>query len=1071
MAQRVTGRSLCGGLLSSVVILWLLTTDTSGAGTRPQDSQVLGAGDHIEREIRGGESHSFRIRLAASQFLYMAVEQRGVDVAVAIAGPDGRSLLTVDSPNGTQGIEPVVLIAEVSGDYRLEVIVPLKQAATGKYEIRILALREAGAADREHVVASRAFEEARQVLRPQRTAATRRVAIEKYQQALAFFQTSGERYRAALTYGELGITYAELGEFRQAAEHFNQALRLYRELNDRYLEASALNNLGRVFDVLGEPQQALDIYGRALVLAHTQANRASEASILNNIGVIYNSLADWQRGLEYFHQARLLFQTLGDQRREAIALQNIGVAYRFLGDIERALEHYRRALALRKTVNDKAGEAETLSDIGYIYARQGRTQEALMQYQQALLLQRVIGNRLGEGQTFSYLGGAYLAAGEPARAREYFEQSLPLLRAAGDRRFEALATNNLGQALAAQGDSEQARARYTTALATFRELGDRQGEAQTLQGLARIAHAQGQFDEARRQLEAALTLFEDVRTRVSSPQLRASYLATRQDAYQLYVDLLMQQHRREPSAGNDAVALQISERARARGLLEMLTEANADIRQGVDARLIARERELAQQLNAKAERLTQRNIPAQLEALKKEVSQLEIEHEQVQSDIRRASPRYAALTQPQPLKLEEIQQQLLDKNSLLVEYSLGEERSYLWVAGKDSIASYELPKRALIEEAAKRVNDLLVARSLRPRNETPPQRITRIAEADAQLSEAAKRLSEMVLAPAAARLAGNRLLIVADGALQYVPFAMLPIAADKGDIVPLIVQNEIVTLPSASTLAVMRRELNGRQPAPKMLAVFADPVFAGDDERGKMGTIRPGNKPGGKGEVKAQATEVVAIGRNIVHEEEKSSDIASGKLLIPRLPYTRQEAERILAVTPNTANLKAIDFRASRALATGVELGQYRYLHFATHGLLDTENSKLSALVLSRVDEHGKPQDGFLRAHEIYNLNLPAELVVLSACQTGLGKEYKGEGLVGLTRGFMYAGAARVVVSLWNVNDKATADLMAKFYQRMLKDRQRPAEALRSAQVEMWRQKQWQSPYYWAGFVLQGEWK
>ncbi|MEP7340132.1 MAG: CHAT domain-containing protein [Acidobacteriota bacterium] len=1070
MVQRVTGRSLCGGLLSSVVILWLLTTATSGAGTRPQDSQVLGAGDHIEREIRGGESHSFRIRLAASQFLYMAVEQRGVDVAVTVAGPDGRSLLTVDNPNGTQGIEPVVLIAEVSGDYRLEVIVPLKQAAAGKYEIRILALREAGAADSEHVVASRAFEEARQVLRPQRTTAARRVAIEKYQQALAFFQTSGERYRAALTYGELGITYAELGEFRQAAEHFNQALRLYRELNDRYLEASALNNLGRIFDVLGEPQQALDIYGRALVLAHTQANRASEASILNNIGVIYNSLADWQRGLEYFHQALPLFQTLGDQRREAIALQNIGVAYRFLGDIERALEHYRQALTLRKTVNDKAGEAETLSDIGYIYARQGRTQEALMQYQQALLLQRVIGNRLGEGQTFSYLGSAYLAAGEPARAREYFEQSLPLLRAAGDRRFEALATNNLGQALAAQGDAEQALARYTTALATFRELGDRQGEAQTLQGLARVAHAQGQFDEARRQLEAALTLFEDVRTRVSSPQLRASYLATRQDAYQIYVDLLMQQHRREPSAGNDALALQISERARARGLLEMLTEANADIRQGVDARLIARERELAQQLNAKAERLTQRNISAQLEALKKEVGQLEIEHEQVQSDIRRASPRYAAITQPQPLKLEEIQQQLLDKDSLLVEYSLGEERSYLWVAGKDSIASYELPKRALIEEAAKRVNELLVARSLRPRNETPPQRVTRIAEADSQLSEAAKRLSEMLLAPAAARLAGNRLLIVADGALQYVPFAMLPIATGKGETVPLIVQNEIVTLPSASTLAVMRKELAGRQPAPKMLAVFADPIFASDDERSKSKAARLGSKSG-KIEPKAEAPETVASGRNIVHEEEKSSSLAGGKLLISRLPYTRQEADRILAVTPNTANLKAVDFRASRALATGAELGQYRYLHFATHGLLDTENPKLSALVLSLVDEDGKPQDGFLRAHEIYNLNLPAELVVLSACQTGLGKEYKGEGLVGLTRGFMYAGAARVVVSLWNVNDRATAELMPRFYQKMLKEGQRPAAALRWAQVEMWRQKQWAAPYYWAAFVLQGEWK
>ncbi len=166
-----------------------------------------------------------------------------------------------------------------------------------------------------------------------------------------------------------------------------------------------------------------------------------------------------------------------------------------------------------------------------------------------------------------------------------------------------------------------------------------------------------------------------------------------------------------------------------------------------------------------------------------------------------------------------------------------------------------------------------------------------------------------------------------------------------------------------------------------------------------------------------------------------------------------------------------MDFQASRTTVLSGDIGQYRYIHFATHGLLDSERPGLSALVFSMVDQQGKPQDGFLRANDIYNLKLPAELVVLSACQTGLGKDIKGEGLVGLTRGFMYAGAARVVVSLWNVNDKATAELMTKFYEKMLKQGQRPAAALRAAQVEMWKQKHWQSPYYWAAFTIQGEWR
>jgi CHAT domain-containing protein len=275
---------------------------------------------------------------------------------------------------------------------------------------------------------------------------------------------------------------------------------------------------------------------------------------------------------------------------------------------------------------------------------------------------------------------------------------------------------------------------------------------------------------------------------------------------------------------------------------------------------------------------------------------------------------------------------------------------------------------------------------------------------------------------------------------------------------PLIVDNEIVSLPSASAIAVQRKGLQGRKQAANGVAVIADPVFSNNDER-----LRSNVRIAAK---RQDQTDAVGGTRIIEHLADDS-----GKLAIRRLRFTRQEAEQILAVAPRATNFRAIDFQANRRTATGGELSKYRYVHFATHGYLDSERPDLSAIVLSLVDEQGKPQDGFLRAHEIYNLNLPAELVVLSACQTGLGKEIKGEGLVGLTRGFMYAGARRVVVSLWNVNDKATAEMMQHFYRGMLKARRTPAASLRAAQIEMWRQKQWQSPYYWAAFVLQGEWK
>jgi CHAT domain-containing protein len=312
-------------------------------------------------------------------------------------------------------------------------------------------------------------------------------------------------------------------------------------------------------------------------------------------------------------------------------------------------------------------------------------------------------------------------------------------------------------------------------------------------------------------------------------------------------------------------------------------------------------------------------------------------------------------------------------------------------------------------------------------------------------------------------LGGKRLLIVGDGALQYLPFGALPApeteeqrdgetrGQGKSAIRnPLIVEHEIVHLPSASALAVLRRELAERKPAARTVAVLADPVFSADDARVKSGA-------------KTQAG------------EESSSDLTRSmndvRGELGRLLLTRDEAEAILSVTPQTDGFGALDFRANRATAISEELSRYRIVHFATHGLLNSEHPELSGVVLSLVDEQGRTQDGFLRLHEIFNLRLPAELVVLSACQTGLGKEIKGEGLVGLTRGFMYAGAARVVASLWQVNDAATAELMKRFYRRMLKDGMRPAAALRAAQIEMWKKPQWQSPFYWGGFALQGEWK
>jgi CHAT domain-containing protein len=302
-----------------------------------------------------------------------------------------------------------------------------------------------------------------------------------------------------------------------------------------------------------------------------------------------------------------------------------------------------------------------------------------------------------------------------------------------------------------------------------------------------------------------------------------------------------------------------------------------------------------------------------------------------------------------------------------------------------------------------------------------------------------------------------------------------------GNFTPLMVDHEIINLPSASVMAVLRRETRQRKAAAKAVAVLADPVFGADDSRVVK---KPGTRSNDE-VVKTQSPAPVSVmrrkapgraaapARPLTEVQRALRDVGVSRdgLAVPRLLSTGVEADAILSVTEAGGGWKAVGFDASLATATSPELRQYRIVHFATHGLMNNEHPELSGLVLSLVDKQGRPQDGFLRLHDIYNLNLPADLVVLSACNTGLGKDVRGEGLVGIVRGFMYAGAARVIASLWKVDDDATAELMTRFYRHMLQENQRPAAALRAAQVEMWQQKRWRSPYFWAGFVLQGEWK
>ena len=677
------------------------------------------------------------------------------------------------------------------------------------------------------------------------------------------------------------------------------------------------------------------------------------------------------------------------------------------------------------------------------------------------------------------IGVIYESLGRTALALAFYKRARSLSHAQGDRRWEALALNNTGEIHRRLGKPRLALIDLEKALRLSRVAEDRAGESLTQFNLAHLKRGLGRLAEARAHIEASLDLIELLRARVASTELRTTLVAAVRQRYEFYVALLMQMHGRHPASSNDALALQASERARARSLLDLLGEARADIHQGVSPELLDQRRDLQQQLNAEAERLMRKAGGGNEAAtIKAKVNMLLTKLQEVDTQIRSSSPQYAAMVLPQPLSVKEIQQQVLDDNTLLLEYALGSERSYLWAVTRTGLKSYELPSRAKIEKVARPVYDLLAPHQ--PESAQPEK------QREAKYWRKASALSRMLLKPVADQLGNKRLLIVADGVLQYIPFAALPIPAsgiegDKGarggenkrtrgipnpqssipnpQSVPLIVEHEIVNLPSASALSLLRRELAGRRPAPKTIAVLADPVFQADDLR-VLAAIRKG-KGAPANQVASNSPFPILRGRGRMRD---------GQVFV-RLHATENEARAIEEVTSDRERLVVRGFEANRAKVTGPDLSQYRIIHFATHAVLDRDNPELSAIVLSLFDQQGKPQDGLLHLHDIYNLNLPAELVVLSACNTGLGKEIKGEGLIGLTRGFMYAGSARVMASLWKVEDEATSNLMKRFYRHMLKEGLPAAAALRKAQVSLWQDPQWRAPSYWAAFTLQGEWR
>ncbi|MBF2017868.1 MAG: tetratricopeptide repeat protein [Rivularia sp. T60_A2020_040] len=937
-------------------------------------------------------------------------------------------------------------------------------------------------------------------------------AVNYHKQSRILFSQAGEITLESLSIGTIVSIYRNFtGDYQQALIYIEEALALHRKAGDREQEASAFNQKGDIYIRQGNYQLALDAYNQALEIERLiTKNPKAEARTLGNIALLYNFLGDNNLSISNYNQALNIYRKLNDKKQQARIFNYIGGVYQSNGKLDEAIESYNQALQLFNK-EDYTSEIAIRWGLAKTYRDKNDYSKAFEAANRALELSEQYQNSFQETASIEIIGSIYLIKGDYKNALDNYTKAIKNYRKSGLLKKEAEILNTISIAYSSQKKYQQAIDILNEELKIRRFFKDIQGEADALYSIAKNQRKLENLETSLTNIDSAIKIVENIRTNVQNPDLRTSYFATVQNYYKFKINLLMELHKKDPSKGYNAIAIETSEASRARGLVELLTEARANIRKGANPELLAEEKRLQDLINAKekirfeiinTEKIKNPVLKANADKLQTEIDELLNQQKQLETKIRQSNPKYANLKYPQPLKLPQIQQQL-DKDSLLLQYSLGEERSFLWVVSPTSLDTYELLKKSEIEKTSINLFCLISQNSSKPPSatgkENPCQDTKNIKTRHIDL--AAEELSKLVLAPVKDKLGKKRLVVVADGALQYIPFAALadltaqPISKQKKDKLPtsaevtssdnrggglipeidnlppatssnyqpLFINHEIVNLPSASTIAIQRQELANRSSTnKKTLAILADPVYNADDAKIRLQNAR--NK-----ETKPKPSD--SLGIELERSALKRSADILNRSVWNRLPGTRTEAETILKLVPKENSLEVFDFEANYNWATSSALNQFRILHFATHGFVNDANPELSGIVLSLVDKQGKDIRGYLRLGDLFNLDYPADLIVLSACETGLGKEIQGEGLVGLTRGLMYAGGERLVVSLWQVSDEGTAVFMQEFYKEMLQNGKSPNEALRATQLKMWSQDKWRNPNYWAAFAFLGEWR
>lgn len=849
-----------------------------------------------------------------------------------------------------------------------------------------------------------------------------------YPEALARFRLMqniaeqiGDKADIGRALNNMGFVYFLQSDFTLALEHCQKSLAIFEAIGNKPGAANALGIMGNAQYLQGNYTLALENYLKSLSISEALGDQAGIYRAIGSIGNVHDLQGNYARALEYYQKSLAMSEMLGDKGGIYRALGSIGNIHLLQGNYAQALEYYQKTLATSEALGDKPGISETLTNLGGVYASQGNYAQALEYYQKSLAMREALGDKSGIANTMLGIGQVHVRQGNYAQALEHFQKSLALGEALGDQDVVTRTLIERGNTSRLQGNYSQALDFAGRATVLAKQFGYPIEFSRAQNDAGQAYRALNQLVPARQAFEEAIATIETLRSQVAGgEQDQQRFFENSLDPYHAMVELLVAQNQAN-------VALAYAERAKARVLLDVLHSGRINVNKAMTAAEQEQERGFNNRLISLNTQISRENQgaqsdPVRLNDLKAQLQKARLDYEAFQTSLYAAHPELKAQRgEVEPLTPEQARALLPDPHSALLEYVVTEDRTYLFALTGNDARTMELKVYTLTlkqKELGARVAQF---------RET-------LANGSSGFRAPARELYDLLLKPASAQLQGRTsLIIVPDGALWELPFQALQPTPTRY----LIEDSAIAYAPSLTALREMNKLRERKKDSTDSLTLlaFANPAL------GKQTVTRV---------------------KSVLMDEK-----------LDPLPEAERQVNAIKQIygAPKTKVYIGEEAREERAKA---EAGSYRILQFATHGILNDSSPMYSQLLLAQ-SEADTREDGLLEAWEIMKLDLKADLVVLSACDTARGRVGAGEGMIGLSWAFFVAGSPTSVLSQWKVDSASTTELMVEFH-RQLKaqmtnssDSFSAARALREADLKLLRSERYRHPFYWAGFVVTGK--